>query len=273
MRRSGDVAGLLSALRQQGNRPWQVQARWYAAEALEFSADPMAVDALIDSLSRDGDQARCFMSLLVVGRRQPALVVPRASSRLWDEAEAARLWMALLLWVLRVPVPAEPIRGLLDRPNTGVEIARVLWDQSGDDALVALAEALGSPVEGVRRIAWRRLHEVGDRAVPILIDLLSSQPPGLARRGATTILGHLKDSRAVPVLVAQLRAEQASLQVAAAHALGTIGDPRAVPALADLADRPAWVREAAIGALERLDTAASRAAIPRLRIDVEDLDD
>jgi len=148
-----------------------------------------------------------------------------------------------------------------------VEIARVLSDQSSDDALVALAEALGSPVEGVRRIAWRRLHEVGDRAVPILIDLLTSQPPGLARLRATTILGHLKDSRAAPLLVAQLRAEEASLLVATARALGTIGDPRAVPALADLADRPAWVREAAIGALERFDTVESHAAIPRLRVD------
>ena len=82
-----------------------------------------------------------------------------------------------------------------------------------------------------------RLKEAGPYAVgPILREL---NRPGLSNEGRTPYaenLGRL-DRTAVPPLIAALDSTDARLVSDAAHALGQIGDPRAVPALSYLAAR------------------------------------
>jgi HEAT repeats/PBS lyase HEAT-like repeat len=78
---------------------------------------------------------------------------------------------------------------------------------------------------------------------------------------AVILLGHLKDPRAVPILVPLLR--DSEVNYAVPWALGEIGDPRADgPLIGVLGDDDPSIRVFAIQALEKL---GAREALPRLR--------
>lgn len=103
--------------------------------------------------------------------------------------------------------------------------------------------------------ALRRLSEAGPYAVPPLIEALRG--PGLSREDHDILvrnIGRLQPS-AVPPLAAVLDGTEPALAADAAAALGSIGDPSAVPFLTFAAaspTSPALVRAAAQSAIARL---------------------
>ena len=95
-----------------------------------------------------------------------------------------------------------------------------------------------------------------------LIRALQHPEPSTPVRAAT-ILGRLRDRRAVGPLLAVLRTtHDGFLLAAAARALGQIGDPTAAPTLVDLLQRgPLPARLAAVEALQRVGGAEARTAL------------
>lgn len=104
-----------------------------------------------------------------------------------------------------------------------------------------------------RNYGIERLREAGPYAVPSLVQALVQNNLTPDQRAAVVDgLGALEDS-AVPPLIATLDSPEGTTVAAAAEALGTIGDRRAVPALTALAAKPAQPgRDAARRALARI---------------------
>ncbi len=125
----------------------------------------------------------------------------------------------------------------------------------------ALARLLGQPQ--VRRAVLEALVRHGRRVAELLIEQLASDDLE-TRQAAATALGSIGDARAVPAL-ARLLGEQQDLAIVAAGALAKIGDRRAFGPLLDLLGHPsAAVRQAAVGAINSLGHPDMAARAPEL---------
>jgi HEAT repeat protein len=128
---------------------------------------------------------------------------------------------------------------------------------SGDNGtkpaeIVALTMDLLREPEGNRRNLEIVLAWLGEHSVDDLVDAL--EDPQLAE-SAATVLGALKDSRAVPGLVMCLDDERPDVRLAAAWALGEIRDVRAIEGLMRaVSDVDYEVRRQAQEALDALGT-------------------
>ncbi|NDJ34272.1 MAG: HEAT repeat domain-containing protein [Chloroflexi bacterium] len=104
-----------------------------------------------------------------------------------------------------------------------------------------------------RPAAIQRLIEIGEPAVPSLLDALSHRSRHV-RDAAAYTLGKIGSRAAVFPLIAVLRDPEPAVRKIAAYALGAIEDVRALPALiALLRDRDNQVVDAAVYALSRID--------------------
>jgi HEAT repeat protein len=100
----------------------------------------------------------------------------------------------------------------------------------GAAAVDALLMSLNTPDADVRKSIVDILGDIRDsRAVPLLIKTLEKDPDENIRVASAEALGKIKDRRAVdPLLVCLTRYDQSWLDYAAAEALGEIGDERAL---------------------------------------------
>jgi HEAT repeat protein len=130
----------------------------------------------------------------------------------------------------------------------------------------------------VRRETITALSKVGgEEAVPLLAKGLADREPNL-RAGAALGLGLTKHPTAVIPLMKRLAEEtDAETVVEIVRALGRIGDPRAVPALAERAAAggffsraPVAIRVEAVRALGDVGGDAARAVLQRLLRDRSD---
>jgi HEAT repeat protein len=109
---------------------------------------------------------------------------------------------------------------------------------SGPAVVFALNQALDDRDEDVRTLAAIRLGELGDsRAVEPLCRIASESMEASSRARAADTLGQLRDTRAVDTLVAALSDDDAAVCWNAIHALGRLGDARAVPELQSVVAR------------------------------------
>jgi len=125
----------------------------------------------------------------------------------------------------------------------------------GEPAVPLLIDALDSDNTRIRIKTINVLGEIGDpRAVGPIIDLLKSESP-LIRARASIALGELKDTKAVkPLIDVLLDDEESWVRSEAAKALGEIGDPRALePLVQALKDEDPWVRDKARDAMMMID--------------------
>jgi HEAT repeat protein len=112
--------------------------------------------------------------------------------------------------------------------------AQAVWALSmmkahGPAVIHALNQALDDDSEDARTLAAIRLGELGDsRAVEPLCRTVSESMGASSRARAAATLGHLGDSTAVDTLVAALFDDDAEVCWNAIHALGQLGDARAV---------------------------------------------
>ncbi len=101
----------------------------------------------------------------------------------------------------------------------------------GAEIIDELLQALNAPDNaGVRNSAIEALVQIGAPSVEPLLNLIEADDPDV-RKFVVDILGDIKDTRAVPALIARLEDEDENVCVAAAEALGKVRDRRAVDAL------------------------------------------
>jgi hypothetical protein len=157
-------------------------------------------------------------------------------------------------------LPTLPATG---RSQTVTRLGRL----RSQEAVPAIARLAGSdPSPDVRVCSLLALGEIGAGGVAQSVEaVLLADGDTRVRAHAAELLGRLGQARSVPVLVESLRGrvppppEEARVNVwyaAVVRALGDIGDPRAIPALRELAGTEPvdWVRDAAKAAVHRIET-------------------
>jgi HEAT repeat protein len=149
-------------------------------------------------------------------------------------------------------------------PAISRSIAAMQLGKIGDRrAAPALVQALADSAPGLDVAAAAALGEIGDRsAVEALIRCLASEKSNL-RASAAVALGQIGDRRAFDSLASRVADPELTVRAYAVEALGKLGDPRALRPLAAALRRDGspWVRELAIYALVRLETAESIPAL------------
>jgi HEAT repeat protein len=178
----------------------------------------------------------------------------------WVRAEAA-----YLLPVLRVKEVASALAAALGDPDLDVRLAAgrglvetlrlmpsLTASEEGSVALRRLVDALDPPGEIPSPHLATMLAALSLVAVPALLEALPRLKPR-GKAAAASVLGEIKDIRAVGGLIALLRDESLDVRCRSAAALGLIGDPRAREPLVDLCADPDWqVRSQAAKALGML---------------------
>lgn len=195
-----------------------------AALVLDAAADPAlevrygALNALQNAYDRGVNFDR---------RRIAEAVLPALD----DPSLDIRLQAIHVLGQWRIAEGVDRLARLLDAPDDQVQGAAVLaLARIGDARAIPRLRALLATQETLFIYAVGELHD--RESVPALIDLLAAGPPP-ARQAAATVLGKIRDPRAVEPLIAAL-GDGGQHQHEAARALGQIGDPRAVEPLIEL---------------------------------------
>ena len=115
-----------------------------------------------------------------------------------------------------------------------VSAAEALGKIKDEGAVPELIKGLKNEKLEIRKIAAEVLMEIGEPAVPYLIEVLKNKDENwYLRRVAAEVLGGIGDKRAVPELIERFKDENEDMdvRVSAAEALGKIKDEGAVPEL------------------------------------------
>lgn len=131
--------------------------------------------------------------------------------------------------------------------------ARILGEIGDNRAVESLIASLEDKDTNIRWRAAEALGKIGDvRAVEPIIAALSKEKEGWLKNELIFDLGEIGDNRAIQPLINIFRGRDTGSRAAAADALGSIGDPSAIPVLASgLSD---WrVSNSVINALDKLD--------------------
>jgi HEAT repeat protein len=155
--------------------------------------------------------------------------------------------------------------------------AELMGQMQADGTAHELAKLLAHPDERVRRAATISLGQLSsekDTMQPLLTALADSSP--FVRSAAAMVLGSRRNARALDAMLAlHEREDDEGVQIALLDALGRNGTPSAVKRIAESSE-PAGIlskrkssayRSAAAAVLRKIDTAASRAALEKLRQD------
>jgi HEAT repeat protein/beta-lactamase regulating signal transducer with metallopeptidase domain len=137
-------------------------------------------------------------------------------------------------------------------------------DDNGSPASTSASPSVGAVSVISRESSAKQEAKPDTGVVNALIARLDDENADV-RSAAAHSLGRLKDPRAVPGLIGALKDSQAKVRTAAAEALAEFEDPRAIPALAGLLNDPsAEVRQSALDALSHFeDTSLPSVAVIR----------
>lgn len=225
-----------------------------AAWALGARGSEEALEPLIERLS-DGDARVRGVAVRALGRIGDDRAFEPVARLLRDPDPKVRELAAQALAGIPGPGRVEVLTRLLDDPDVEVRSVTVstLGILEGPGTVEALtAVARHEPDPHTRRMAIDALGKRGEGAggaVPALVRLLEEDPASIPH--VARALGGIGDERAVPLLVAQLRAEDAGVRESIVDALATFaGEPAAVEGLlVAMRDREWQVRSSAAEAL------------------------
>ena len=285
LRRIGDWTAVASGLKTDDAR---LRAAILATLELVYSQG--AVDLLrrlaTDPKAAEGERAKALGELATVARKapdwdgkwwgtRPTQGKPPSKTVAWDATPeilkaiesslldpSGRVRIAAIAAVREtddreaLPVLRERFQSERE-PAVRQEIALALGNMGDKDALPLLVAVLRDPasLEPIRTAALTGLEAIGGKpAIDALIDALANKRGGIkdeAQIRMVTALGRFKAKEGIPAIADRLFHTDAEVRVAAAEALGKIGDlklcaPRLRPALKDLS---ADVRNAALRAL------------------------
>ena len=259
-----------------------LNVREAAAIALGEIGDPQAIPALITALNdKDSNVRRLAVRALgEIGDPQaiPPLItalddqnqdVRKAAAGALDtlhwspgrDATGVAYWMGKGDWdrCVKIGVPAiEPLTkalnhrdldlrraaaaalGRIKGPRAIPPLITALNDHDGDvrraaaDALHMLHWSPGRDATGVAywmgKGNWDRCVEIGIPAIEPLTKALNHRDLDV-RRAAAAALGTIGDPQAIPALITALNDQDWHVRKAAVHALGAISDPQAIPPL------------------------------------------
>jgi HEAT repeat protein len=224
--------------------------------------DPDLQISTIHSLTKLTIRNKCDLLIAALSRR--AIYVRKSASEALGELghERAVEPLLVLLKDVNFDIRLSAIRALgqiwklPDLVKLGsstsqerTEAATVLGELRDERAVEPLLVLLKDVNFDIRLSAIRALGQIWK--LPDLVKLGSSASQ--ERTEAATVLGELKDERAVEPLLALLVGTSAGVRIAAVAALGQLGAEQAVePLLALLDNASAGVRAAVVGALDRL---------------------
>ncbi len=210
--------------------------RWAAALALGRIGAPCAVEPLIAVLGDEDDMVR-MMAAHALGK----IGDPRAGAALTERLDDESTW---------VQMAAVPALGKVKSAEAVPGLVRILHDaagalkresahalgQIGGPGVDSLLACLNAEAADVRRLALTNLvfADQDPRIEEALLTALGDVDAQV-RRSAAQLLGRWSSSQAVDSLIAALEDESADVAADAAYALGEIGNPRALPALEQVA--------------------------------------
>lgn len=253
--------GVIGALLDQPIADQALRSR--AVRALGKTADPAAQARLVAALGDEHEEVRQAAVEALVATGQPA--VPHLVAVLSGASEVARQSAAEALGQLKHPAAVPALASVVRDPALEVRVAAVeALGAIGDPAAVPdLLGALGDEIEDIRARAAIALGAIRDAgAAPGLLAALRD-PDGVVRWWAAEALAAI-GSPAVAGLASVLgaAAESDGVRLVAARALGKIGDPAAVAALAAaLHDERPMIRASVAEALRHIPTAQARSAL------------
>jgi len=185
-----------------------------------------------------------------------------------SEEEADRRYAAEDLGDLGDPAAVPALIKALEDPAVGVReaAAESLVAIGGRDVCDKVMPLLGSDTAFLRNHAIEILEEIGPDAAEGLIGLCHS-PSSDLRKFAMDILGkigELSDVNAFEVIVSALEDKNINVAGAAAEALGRLGDPAAVPILAEYLEGEPWLQCNALNAIAQIGGDEARRVISGL---------
>ena len=256
LERLGDPKALPAVARALKDDDARVRSE--AARALGGLGDRTAGDALIGALSDPNSEVRT-QATIALGRIKSGAAVPALGGLLNDRDTRVSLAAAEALARMREPNATRVLLNALADPDSRVRsraahvLARVSAEGPMDEALGPLARALTDSDSVVRFYAAEALVGLGAKAVPRLIEILKA-PRQADRERAARVLWRIGPAAVEPLLaVLEDRSATPEMRVAAAGALGVIGDRRAITDLALLLrDERYFVRQAGARALGQI---------------------
>jgi len=197
----------------------EAEIRNAAIDALGRIGTPETIHFLLGLLEQEAPRAHAAQALgeaKAEEAREPLLKLLEA-----DDPEAARA-AAVALGQIGGEGVAEKLASALKKDDRRLAVATglsLLGDQRGLEALGQFVRT-GSPED--RGAAAQALSQVGEAAVPLLLDILKASPPE-AQQSAIQALGKIGSPEAIEALSQALEGQQVGVAVAAATALGQIG--------------------------------------------------
>ena len=250
-----------------------VEVRRMAAWALGEIEDAAGVPALSDALRSDRDEEVRRMSAWALGEIESATAVEALGAALKDSSPEVR---KTAVWALGEIESANGVPHLLpflkdENSEIRSQAAWALGEIESPRAVTALSAAIDDRDPKVREMVVWALGEIEDaNAVGALSKALGDASVGVRRKAAWAI-GELDiEGEAPAALIEATRDQDREVRKIAAHALGEIGDPASVPALAALArGQDNALRYAAVHALSEIEDSAAVEVLVELLKDAD----
>jgi len=209
------------------------------------------IDQLLDDDARKGLASSLFRELGLVKRYATRLRQARA----WAERTRAAQVLGRAGCVEAIPPLVLALRDAHEDASVKTAAAEALAKLRDERAVPFLACELQAVDESASRPIAEALVRFGELAVPELLRLLADEAQPSGRVWAARVLGQVKAAAAVEQLVSLLHARNDLLRIAAAGALGEVGDRRALQPLvqATLRDPAPQVRAQAAGAVAQIE--------------------
>ncbi len=137
--------------------------------------------------------------------------------------------------------------------------------ESSPERIQQLMQALSDPQHPDHAAAVELLVQIGEPALPYLIEALNTGEPWLAAYRAAEALGHIANGRSTDALIRALRHPNSNVRWSAVRSLSMLGDLRAVMGLRRVAQedvgRTSWGESVASTAQSALDHLRAKSAL------------
>ncbi|MBW1956667.1 MAG: HEAT repeat domain-containing protein [Deltaproteobacteria bacterium] len=195
-----------------------------------------AIDELLKELKSEDATDRCDAVEDLGDLCDPA-AVPALVKVLEDPVAAVREAAVDSLVVIGGREVCEQVTPLLGSDHTALRnYATEILEQLGPDATESLVEICGSPSSDIRKFA---------------LDILGK-------------IGELSDINAIGVIASRLDDKNVNVAGAAAEALGRIGDPAAIPVLAEHLKGEPWLQCNVVNAIAQIGGEEAKEIISRI---------
>jgi len=242
------VPALINTLRKDKYESARIKAAWSLGELLDKRAVKPLIDVIVEGKDDAKEAPAVITEAITALDKLAGNAIDPAIAVLKDENidEVPRSYAARIL-------------GLIESPN----------------AVEPLMDALKYDSVVIRSESAKALGLINDRrATEALISVIKDSNEWITVRiNAVSLLGNIKDERAVLPLIDELKSDVTAIRDNAVVALGNIKDKRAVPLLTEMLQNPKEddaVRANAITSLAKIaDSSASTAILGALKSDNE----